>query len=258
MPNTALIGYSGFVGSNLASQFAYDCHYRSSDIHEIRGRSFDLVVCAGIQAKKWWANQNPREDWNGIETLLDHLKTITSRRFVLISTVDIYPRPSGVDEDTVDEFLVNHPYGKHRFVAEEFVREHFSNPLVLRLPGLFGNGLKKNVIHDLLNDHEIEKINPASVYQYYFLDRLHADMEKAFSLALRLLNISAEPVSSREIIERFFPTKVVGPETKFKASYDMNSKYWKEWGSSAPGYLYDRATVLAQLGEFIKRQDLEQ
>ncbi len=257
MPTTALIGHSGFVGSNLASQFSFDDHYRSSNIHELRGKSFDLVVCAGIQAKKWWANQNPEEDWNGIKTLLDNLKTVSAKRFVLISTVDIYPRPSEVDEDTVDGFLANHPYGKHRYLAEEFVRERFPNHLVLRLPGLFGNGIKKNVIHDLLNNHEIGKINPASIYQYYFLDRLHADMEKASSLNLRLLNISAEPVSSREIIERFFSGKSVGPETDFKASYDMHSKYWKEWGSPAPGYLYDRATVLAQLGQFIKRQTPE-
>jgi nucleoside-diphosphate-sugar epimerase len=257
MPQTALIGHTGFVGSNLASQHAFDSHYRSSDIHEIRGKHFDLVVCAGIQAKKWWSNQNPVEDWKGIENLLGNLKTVTAERFVLISTVDIYPSPRDVNEDKSDDLLANHPYGKHRFLAEEFVRERFPNHLVLRLPGLFGNGIKKNVIHDLLNDHELEKINPAGVYQYYYLDRLPADIEKAFFLDLRLLNISSEPVSSSEIIERFFPGKSVGPETEFKASYDMRSKNWKAWGSSAEGYLYDRATVLAQLGEFIKRQTAE-
>lgn len=254
MNQSALIGSSGFVGSNLAAQIPFAHSYRSTNIHEIEGKNFDRVVCAGIQAKKWWANQNEAADLAGINSLLEHLKTISAGFFVLISTVDVYPDPANVDEDKPVDPTVNHPYGRHRFLAEEFVRAHFKNHLILRLPGLFGNGIKKNVIHDLLNNHELEKINPAGVYQYYFLDRLSADIEAAEKLDLSLLNVSAEPVATREIIARFFPSASVGAETDFKASYDMHSRHWKEWGSATPGYLYDKATVLSQLDRFIARE----
>jgi nucleoside-diphosphate-sugar epimerase len=254
MSSTALIGSTGFVGSNLAAQIPFDALYRSTNIAEIEGREFDTIVCAGIQAKKWWANANAEPDWVGISGLLEILKTVRVRRFILISTVDVYPDPANVDEDVPVDPQINHAYGKHRFWAEEFVRGTFPDHLILRLPGLFGDGIKKNVIHDLLNRHETEKINPAGVYQYYFLDQLAADIGRAEQLGLRLLNISAEPVCTREILARFFPETPTGPETAFHAAYDMRSKYWKDWSSTAPGYLYEKATVLTQLETFITRE----
>jgi len=249
--HTALIGHSGFVGSNLAGQFTFDEKYRSTDIENIRGKAFDVVMCAGIQAKKWWANQNAEEDRADIQRLLDLLSTISAKRFVLISTVDFYPDPAGVDEETKIDPQANHAYGKNRFLAEEFIRATFSDHLILRLPGLFGKGIKKNVIHDLLNNHELEKINPAGVYQYYYLDRLRADIELAQRLGLQTLNVSTEPVSTREIVNRLFPQSSVGPESAFKATYDMHTLHWKSWDSNIPGYLYGKAAVLSQLDEFV-------
>lgn len=252
--NCALIGSTGFVGSNLASQFLFGDKFNSSNITQICHQEYDLVICAGIQAKKWWANQNEAEDLAGINTLLECLKTVTAKQFVLISTVDVYPNPAGVDESSFIDYSSNHAYGKHRFMAEDYIRSHFANHLILRLPGLFGTGIKKNVIHDLLNNHELEKINPEGVYQYYFLDNLKADIQRAQELGLELLNISAEPVATKDVVSRFFPGAKVGEASPFKASYDMRSLYWKEWGSTAPGYLYDQSTVLNQLQKFIERE----
>ncbi len=249
----ALIGHTGFVGSNLNRQISFVDHFRSTNIAEIRGGSYDSIVCAGVQAKKWWANLHPDEDRAGIQILFDALSTVAADHFTLISTVDVYPTPAGVDETSPVDPTVNHAYGRHRFEVEEFVRERFPNHLILRLPGLFGDGIKKNMIHDLLTNHEIEKINPNGVYQYYFLDNLRTDIEKARALGLSLLNLSAEPISSREIVDRFFPGATTGPESEFSASYDMHSVHWKDWGSASPGYLYDSDAVLEGLEAFVRR-----
>ena len=40
----ALVGYSGFVGSNLDRQAQFDAHYNSSNIGELRGRDLKLLV----------------------------------------------------------------------------------------------------------------------------------------------------------------------------------------------------------------------
>ncbi|MDX6767771.1 MAG: hypothetical protein SFU85_13390 [Candidatus Methylacidiphilales bacterium] len=249
----ALIGHTGFVGSNLAAQGSYDAFFRSRNIEDMAGQSYDLVVCAGIQAKKWWANDHAEEDRQGIRRLLDVLATVRAGCMVLISTVDVYPQPSGVDEDSPIDPGINHAYGRNRFEAEQSIRALFPSHVVVRLPGLFGEGIKKNVIHDLLHDHELHKINPAGVYQYYSLDRIQADIDKAVAMGIPLVNFSAEPVSTREIIGRFFPDKQVGPETAFKASYDMHSKYADAWGSKRPGYLFSRGDVLGQLEVFLGR-----
>lgn len=148
---TGLIGYTGFVGSNLLSSRPFDQVYNSKNIQTIRGKSFSLLICAGVYANKWWANENGKEDLENIKELIALLKTVTVDRFVLISTIDVYPKPVGVDETTMIDKSSSSPYGLNRYFLEEFVQSTFKNKLIVRLPGLFGKGLRKNFIYDLLN-----------------------------------------------------------------------------------------------------------
>ncbi len=253
----ALIGHTGFVGSNLANQHKFSALFNSKNIEEMRGGTFDAVVCAGIQAKKWWANQNPETDWAAIHELLAVLGTVHAARFILISTVDVYPTPVRVTETTPIPGE-NHAYGKHRYAAEEFVRSRFQGSLVLRLPGLFGHGLKKNVIFDLLHSNCLEQINPESVFQYYSLDRLWDDIQRGVAAKLPLLNIATEPVKTGDILQDYFPYQRgrVGPSKPFTVNYDMRTEYADLWDSSVGGYLYDRKTILREIGEFITQHQV--
>ncbi len=250
----ALIGHTGFVGSNLVNQHKFPALFNSTTIEEMRGGAFDSVVCTGIQAKKWWANQNPEADWAAIQKLLALLDTIQARRFILISTVDVYPTPVRVTEMTPITGE-NHAYGKHRYAAEQFIRARFPSSLVLRLPGLFGRGLKKNVIFDLLHNNCLEQINPEGVFQYYSLDRLWSDIQRGLAANLLLLNIATEPVKTRDIIQDYFPHQQdrVGPAKPFTVNYDMRTEHADLWDSTIGGYLYDRQTILHEIGEFVAR-----
>src|ERR1041384_190726 len=96
----ALIGHTGFVGSNLARQTRFDATFNSSNIDTIAGRELDLLVISGVRAEKWIANANPEQDRAGIDRLLDALKSVKASRVVLVSTVDVFVPPIGVDEDT--------------------------------------------------------------------------------------------------------------------------------------------------------------
>jgi len=148
----ALIGYSGFVGSNLDKQKKFDDKYNSSNINSISGKEFDLLVCAGISADKWWANRNEKADFLSIDNLLKIVKTVKVKKFVLISTIDVYSQPVISNELSVDKLESQFPYGKNRLYAERFIYDNFPGSLIIRLPGLFGNGLKKNFIFDLVNN----------------------------------------------------------------------------------------------------------
>ncbi len=174
----ALIGYTGFVGSNLDRQHQFQARFNSKNIGEIEGRRFNNLVFAGAQAKKWWANAHPDEDWVQIERALSSLNTVRVDHVVLISTIDVVPKASGIDEDVDCSDTKTDSYGRNRLRLERSFEELFENITIIRLPGLFGRGLKKNVIYDLLNDHQIDKINPESIFQYYGLDHVWQDIIK--------------------------------------------------------------------------------
>ncbi len=249
--NSVLIGHTGFVGGNLLRRHAFTHRYHSANIEELRGREAGLMVCAGVRAVKWWANTHPEEDRAGIETLLDVLRDVRAGTFVLISTVDVYPNPAGVTEADEPEEEPRNAYGRHRLMVEHFVREHFDKTCILRLPGLFGDGLKKNVIYDLLHDNGLDRVQPESAYQYYDLKRLWDDMGTAMHRKIPLLNMATEPIRTRVLIDRFFPDKTVGGAAPV-AHYDMRSQHAAAWGRS-DGYLYGADDVLADLEVFIRR-----
>ena len=248
---TALIGYTGFVGATLDASLSPSHRYRSTNIEEIRGESFDHVICAGVQAMKWWANLHPEEDLAGIEKLLGALAEVKTDRFTLISSIDVYPIPRGVDETSVINKEGHHAYGLNRLHAEEWVEKRFPNVATLRLPGLFGPGLKKNVIYDMIHDNGLEKVHPDGTFQYYDTRRLAADIESAWEAKIQLLNLSSEPISTSEIRDRFFAGKTLGGTGPAPASYDMRSIHADIRGGS-DGYLYSKAQVLDDLGQWLE------
>jgi len=147
----ALIGYTGFVGSNLALQIKFDDLYNSKNIQLIEGQTYDEVYCAGVRAQKWLANAHPEEDLERIKDLINHLEHAKIGRFILISTIDVYPQPNQVYEhDEIDE-LQQSAYGSNRYFLEKWVESHFDDFLIIRLPGLFGYNLKKNFIYDMMH-----------------------------------------------------------------------------------------------------------
>jgi hypothetical protein len=247
---SCLIGYSGFIGSNLARQRSFTDLYRSVNIREIEGKHYDLVVCSAISAAKWRANQNPEDDRAAIDRLLDSLRCVRMDRIILISTIDVYPAPQGVDESSNCADQPNHAYGVNRLYAETAIQALVSDAYVVRLPGVFGSGLKKNVIYDLINDNCLDIIQPDSVFQYYDVGGLSDDLDKIQDHRIRLTNLAAEPIATRSILDAYFPGKRVGERAGPPVRYNVRSRHAELWGGSA-GYQFGAAAVLERLGVFI-------
>ena len=128
--SNALIGYSGFVGNLLVKQNKFEFLYRSTNIHEIKNKSFDTVICAGAPAQKWIANKNPQADLQTINLLIENLKTIKCKKFILVSTIDVFKNPQNVNEKTIIDEEGLHAYGMHRRLLEKFVENYFNNYLI--------------------------------------------------------------------------------------------------------------------------------
>lgn len=248
----ALIGSTGFVGSNLLKQIHFDLTYRSTNINKIRDQKFKLVVCAGAPGTKWIANQKPKKDLKSIQKLIKYLDTVQADSFVLISSVDVYPSPKDVDENTLIDKRSLHPYGRNRLFLEEFVRETFSNYTIIRLPGLFGPGIKKNFIYDLIHNHALEMTDHRSVFQFYNLNNLWKDISIALSHDLSLINFATEPVKASNVAWVALKQKFVNKTNKV-ANYNMKTVYGKIFDRNS-AYLYDKSQILNQIKAFIRSQ----
>lgn len=147
----ALVGYTGFVGSNLYAAGDFDAVYNSKNIEEAFGTEPDLLVYAGLRAEKYLANNAPEKDMELIYQAEENISKINPKKLVLVSTIDVFKVPNGVDEMTKIDTVELHPYGYDRYQLEVWVRENYPDALIIRLPGLFGKNIKKNFIYDYIN-----------------------------------------------------------------------------------------------------------
>ncbi|MFT6775173.1 MAG: hypothetical protein ACJA1L_002892 [Paracoccaceae bacterium] len=147
----AVIGASGFVGGNLRAQHDFSGRFTSATIDQAAGPAFDTVVCAAAPGSMVEANRTPERDRDRIDGLIASLSRIETRRFVLISSIAVLNDFAGGDDEATDAFQQDLAYGRHRCALEAFCTEHFSRCLVVRLPALYGAGLRKNFMFDLLN-----------------------------------------------------------------------------------------------------------
>jgi hypothetical protein len=250
---SALIGHTGFVGGNLAAAAHFDLLVNRANLESLRGRRLDRLVCAGLPAAKWIANLRPQDDSDNVQRLQAVLETVRVGTFLLISTVDVYPRLVGADENYNCSQELNHAYGRHRLEFERFVRDRFPQAHIVRLPALFGVGLKKNVLYDLLHDNQLERINPASRYQWYPLARLPRDLETIERCGVPLINLCTEPVEMRSLLQQCFAGKAAGGRADPPACYDVHTCYGEIFGSDSR-YIMSRAAVMSALGEFVRSQ----
>jgi len=158
-----LVGHTGFVGSNLKAQTTFDRLYNSQNIAEAFGTNPELLVYSGVRSEKFLANSDPEKDFEILQQALENIRKINPKKVILISTVDVYPQPIAVDESENLTGKDNQAYGKNRFWLEQQVEAEFSDHLILRLPALFGQNLKKNFIYDLI--HIIPAMLSAAKYE---------------------------------------------------------------------------------------------
>lgn len=146
----SLVGYTGFVGSNLNLNGEFQGLYNSKNIGEAFETCPDILVYSGVPRQKFIANKYPERDFEIVKNAFENIKKINPKKVVLISSVDVYKEPNGKDEDRIMETRGLRRYGKDRLWLENKVSDSFDS-LVIRLPGLYGKGLKKNFLYDYIN-----------------------------------------------------------------------------------------------------------
>lgn len=147
-----LVGATGFVGGNLLREMAFDLAVHRKDVARAYGKRPELLIYAGLPAAKFLANHEPEKDRAAVQEAEENIRRIAPRRLVVISTIDVLgAQTAGRDERTEIETEGLAPYGLHRYELEQWTRGRFPDALIVRLPALFGPGLKKNFLYDFLH-----------------------------------------------------------------------------------------------------------
>lgn len=244
---SVLIGSTGFVGSHISQEVDFDLSVHRPNLQDVRNLETDLLVCAGLPAEKWRANADPDADWINTTALASALATVKAHRAVLISTVDVYQPPVGVDEGDFPAIGGEQAYGRNRTWFECFFRTRFPDGLIVRLPGLFAADVRKNLIHDLMHGKEEQwaSVNPRSTFQFFDVTKTWEFCSRAHDLGIDLLNVSTPPVSAAEVAACFgVDLTADGPA----ASYDMRTLHASSFGG-VDGYLMSRDAVLAGIAD---------
>ena len=172
------------------------------------------------------------------------------KKFILISTVDVYSNPIDKSEKNIPRPTAKNSYGKNRLNLEKYVIKNFDNFLIVRLTALVGKGLKKNILHDIKNKFQLDKINKRSVYQYYPVDNLLNDIKKLLKEKNKVIHLNSEPVEVNEILEN---NSLILPDRrnkKKKELYDLKSIYSKKYRKIV-NYFYNKKKILSVIKKYI-------
>lgn len=246
-----LVGNTGLVGSTLRDSINFDLEFNSKNINEFSSHDIDgcELYLSCLPATKWLVNQNLIGDLDNIINLIRIFTTKTYKKIYLISTIDVYgDSPQNVNEDYLPNCKDSN-YGSNRLLFESLVRTQlkYDKYMVFRLPALFNNRIKKNVLFDLINNNNVDKINTNSKYQWYNLDQLAQDIS---NLEIQhpneeVFNLFTEPLDTQTIVDLFPQHKNSVFFGNTKIEYNYKTKY------SNNGYFKNNIEVLNDIKDMI-------
>jgi hypothetical protein len=243
----ALIGYTGFIGSNLVNIEKSLDYYNSKNISKIRGKYYDKVYCAGTSSKIWLAKKKPKEDKKKIDNLIENLKRVKANKFFLVSTCEIYHNQKNFYENQKINVLKSYSYGYNRYILELFIQKKFTNHYLIRLPIVYGKNFSKNFLYDLINKNNIDQLNGNDRVQIYEVSNLKKHFQYMETKKISKLNASSSPIKLSFIAKNFFKTEV-----NFKKKYrKINIK--SIYGSKNNNYFLSNKKTVSDLKKFLQK-----
>jgi hypothetical protein len=172
------------------------------------------------------------------ENAIQNIKYINPKRLVLISTIDVFKFPCDCDENSSVDDDCLHPYGYNRYQLEKWCAESIENYNIIRLPGLFGQNIKKNFIYDLIHilpsilseEKFIELsgkegiISSCYIIQsngFYMLRHLADNERDALLEAFSRLNFSALNFTDSRAVFQFYNLAYLWEHIKFAIEDDV-------------------------------------
>lgn len=160
MKRIGIIGSNGFLGKTLckiSKNYDYEIiEITKTDYEHQKSKNFDILINTATSSKKFWAYENPHLDFQKTVSLTaDIAYNWKYEKLIQISTIS-----------AADHHL-HHPYAINKKSAE--IISSYKNALIVRLGALYGEGLTKGPLFDLLNSKQLF-VDVKSEYNYISTD----------------------------------------------------------------------------------------
>jgi hypothetical protein len=248
-----LVGNTGLIGTTLKDSIEFDYEFNSKNLEELLSLEIDTsqadLYLSCLPATKWLVNQDPQSDLNNIFNILNIITKREYKTIILYSTIDVY---NDFPLESNENYLIpitSPSYGSNRYLFETLVKTtvKYKKLLIIRLPALFGKHFKKNILYDLLNKNEVNKIKYNSTYQWYNLDKLVIDTNNCLDITydFQCINLFTEPIPTSEILNIFNLSKNDVENNPTPIVYNYKSTL------TPSGYVESKQEVLDQIKGFI-------
>lgn len=236
----ALIDRSGAIAAHLLRRTQFDLLSSADEWSNQARGPFDLIVCSAVSAS---GRPLAADDTDHLHQCLNVLECVPAKRVVLISSIEVFADPRGVDEDvTVEEVNQSAP-SKHLYEFEQAIRQQF-DALVVRMPSLFGSASAANrgAVNRANNSSWLWA--DANGLQLYCLDWLWRDIQLALRHDLSLVHFATEPLRPFELAQALGES--VDRFASLADKCDARSYLATLYGGHG-GYLYTREQVLDEM-----------
>lgn len=115
--------------------------------------------------------------------LTEELTNMLHKKFIFISSVDVYPKNSNrhIEDEIIDINNADSLYAKTKLLSEEVVKKNCPNFLILRCSALLGKDSRKNsLIKIIQDDSPTLTLSPDSSFNYI----LHKDVLEFIKFAI--------------------------------------------------------------------------
>ena len=117
-----------------------------ADLRQATAAPFDAIVHCAFGRQKTFTHATAYSYLNDSILLTEQLASVPHRKFIFVSTIDVYPNDGGLhsEDDEIDFSRAAGPYAFAKLFCEAVVRERTENHLILRPAAMLGPTMRPN------------------------------------------------------------------------------------------------------------------
>lgn len=164
--------------------FTRDTSFEALALQKTKNRKIEIIVHCAFNSQRMI---NSNSLYNYLEDnviLTKNLVCLPHKKFIYISSVDIYPKDENIhsEEEIMDLDCVKGIYGITKLMSESIVKKYCKNYLILRTSALLGKYSRKNILIKIIEDEGcVLSLSGSSIFNYV----LHSDVLDFIKLSIQ-------------------------------------------------------------------------